>query len=58
MTVNFILPYSEIGAGEAFKELIYPSMKKAIVHTLLATLDINETRKVKTFFHKLGYPVG
>ncbi len=38
--------FSEIGAEDAWKGIIYPSMKKAIVHTLLATMEVAETRKV------------
>ena len=35
----------EVGAGEAWDEIIYPGMKAAIVNTLRSTQDITENRK-------------
>jgi len=37
----------DIGAGHAWKEIIYPGMKQALINTMLATQDVTEYRKVK-----------
>ncbi len=49
--------FSEVGAGEAWKDIVYPSMKKAIVHTLLATMEVTETRKVRQLHKRENHAI-